>query len=136
MNWFWNRSLFPLMAMLLATAAIVLAGDRAAASVSSVPMNTAHLSSVLGHGDAGPAVASMHGNPGVDQGHATRTADPMPCDVACLGSSSGCVAPPLISRTGGLVHRRAETVCLRPGDDLMLAGVVPDARLKPPKPIA
>lgn len=137
MNRFRKRALFPLMAMLLlAAATMVLAGGRATGPVSSTAIHAAHLSSVLSHGDANAAVASIHDDGGVDQGHAARMANGLPCDVACLASSSGCVAPLLVSRAGGLAPRTAGTVCLQPGNDLMLDSVIPDARLKPPKLIA
>uniref|UniRef100_UPI0025E4BA91 hypothetical protein n=1 Tax=uncultured Bosea sp. TaxID=211457 RepID=UPI0025E4BA91 len=131
-----NSSLFPLTALLLlAGAVVVLAGGRTIAPVSSALTHIAHQSSSQGGGNADPSATFTRGNISMDQEHVADMANGLPCDVACLVNSSGCVAPPPISRDGFL-QRAAGAVCLHPGNDLMLDGVIPDARLKPPQPIA
>jgi hypothetical protein len=138
MNWLRNRTFVLVLAMiLLAAATVVVAGGRVPAPDASFPAHAAHLSSIpLGGADMDQAVDPHHRTPSADGVHAAGMVDGLPCDAACPGGSSGCVPVPLASHADSLAQREAATIRMRPGDDLMLSGVNPGARPKPPKSIA
>jgi hypothetical protein len=132
-----KKALSPLMAMLLAVAAMVLVVGRMATPAFSAPGPATHLSLVMEHGHVDPAAASIHHGRNADQDSAEGTAGGPSCDQDCLGASSSClVVPPAMIRAGAPFPGWPEPICLQPGNDLMLAGTIPEVRFKPPKSIA